>query len=140
MPRVAALAALCLVLVSGCASSGPQSLDVGYSTSEVEMNAVTVDFGTVQCDDFGGSDSWSIKSDETESYPEERPTFRATMIGRVTGVSLLIGDGLIFVSSKPFTITSDGVTFDDQPGTVSRVSGSESVIDADAVLNGTVSC
>lgn len=132
----AVLALSSLALLSGCASPEPQALELTWVEPMADGQTTTaIDFGTVTC-----KGDWSIVSDETASYPEERPTFKATVIGEVTAVSLLIEGGYIFVSSDPFTMSGEGVTFDEQPGHVSRNSGSESMIDTEATISGTVSC
>ena len=133
------LAGVLIASLGGCAAAEPQALDLTWTEPSADEAVTTsIDFGTVTCEEFNGSRT--IESDETQSYPEERAVFRATTIGKVTAVSLLLEGGYIFVSSEPFTITSDGVTFDEQPGHVSRNSGSEKMIDTEARLSGTVDC
>jgi len=128
-----------IVLLTGCASSsGPQSLELTYSTADDLESTTTVEFGEVTCDDLDGGST--ITSHEQQGSRSE-PTFEATTIGdSVTTVSLQFGDIYVFTSSEPFTIADGSVTFSDQAGTVSRNSGSEAIIDAEATLSGTVTC
>ena len=131
--------ALSLTLLTGCApSSGPQSLELSYFRADDFESITTVEFGNVTCDRSDGSAS--IESAEVQGSRSE-PTFTATNIGeRITRVSLQFDNIYVFTSSEPFTITDGSVTFSDLSGMVSRNSGSERVIDAEATLSGTVAC
>ena len=131
---------LALPMLGACSSTAPQSLTATWAESTGGHQSMTsIDVGRLRCSDLSGS--ITIATEVKKGAVGTMTTFNATRIGESTySVSVLLDDGFVFLSNKPFTATADSVTFDEYPGAVSVSVDDPTIVDPDATLSGTVTC